>query len=171
MRFTLLLSPFLTPPENCICANVSHSLIESMLFREYCVLRGPQTSRFMIPASCSGGGGAVGRPKAKQNGDEKTTSEKLVRLTSFFAKNLEKCRKLAPKLSNGLRNDVKMSPESGFSRFGGHLHFERPYKGLARNSCLRGVQVDTEACEKLAQKRALKKTTQMRARISFFRKS
>jgi hypothetical protein len=52
--------------------------------------------------------GAVGRPKAKQNGYEKTTSEKLFRLTSFSATNLEKCRKLAPKLSKGLPNDVKM---------------------------------------------------------------
>ena len=77
----------------------------------------------------------------------------------------------APKLSNGLRNDVKMLPETGFSRFGGHLHFERPYYGLGYISSLRGVKVDMEACEKLAQKRALKKTTQMRARTSFFKKS
>jgi hypothetical protein len=50
----------------------------------------------------------MGRPKAKQNGHEKTTSEKLLRLTSFSAINLEKCKKLAPKLSKGLPNDVKM---------------------------------------------------------------
>jgi hypothetical protein len=113
----------------------------------------------------------VGRPKAKQNVHEKTTSEKLFRLTSFSATNLEKCRKLAPKLSKGLPNDVKMSPETGFSCFGGHLHFERPYTVLGHISSLRGVKVATEACEKLAQKRALKKTSQMRARISFFEKS
>jgi len=64
-----------------------------------------------------------------------------------------------------------MSSETGFFRFGGHLHFARPYKGLAHNSFLRGVKVDTEAFEKLAQKKTLEKTTQIRARISFFRKS
>jgi hypothetical protein len=53
-------------------------------------------------------GSAMGRPKAKQNKHEKTTSEKLLRLTSFSAINLEKCKKLAPKLSKGLPNDVKM---------------------------------------------------------------
>ena len=106
-----------------------------------------------------------------ENVHEKPTSEKLFRLTSFFAKNMEKCRNVAPKLSNVLPNDVKMSLETGFSRFGGHLHFERPYKGLAHNSCLRGVKVDTEAYEKPWQRRALKKTTQIRARITFFRKS
>ena len=88
----------------------------------------------------------------------------------FSAKNMEKCRKFAPKPPKGLPNDVKMLPETELLRFGGHLHFERPYEGLAHNSCLRGVKVDTEAFEKPSQKRALKKTTQMHARISFFRK-
>ena len=111
------------------------------------------------------------RPKAKQNGHEKTTSEKLLRLTFLFAKNLEKCRQLAPKLSQGLPNDVKMSPETGFSRFGGHLHFERPYMVLRHISSLRGVKVATAACENLAPKRDLKKTTQMRAQIRFLGKS
>jgi hypothetical protein len=54
------------------------------------------------------GGGAMGRPKAKQNKHEKTTSEKLLRLTFLSAKNLRKCGKLAPKLSKTLPNDVKM---------------------------------------------------------------
>jgi hypothetical protein len=90
----------------------------------WCFARSPEgeVSCYRVPVL--GGGGAVGRPKAKQNGHEKTTSEKLFLLTSFSAKNLEKCRKLAPKLSKGLPNDVKMSPETGFSCFGGHLHFE-----------------------------------------------
>ena len=83
-----------------------------------------------------------------ENVYEKTTSEKLLRVTSFSAKNIEKCRKFAPKPPKGLPNDVKMSPETGLFRFGGHLHFERPYEGLAYNSCLRGVKVDTEAFEK-----------------------
>ena len=160
MRFTLPFFPFLTAPESGICANVSHSLTESMLFRECGVLRGPQSV-----ASCSRppvrgwGGGAMRRPKAKQNGHEKTTSEKLVRLTSFSAKHLKKCRKLTLKLSKWLPNDVKMSPESGFSCFGGHLHFERAYEDLDHNSYLRGVKVVTEPWEKLVQKSALKKTT------------
>ena len=101
---------------------------------------------------CSVRSPEVQRPKAIKNGHEKTTSEKLFRLTSFSATNLEKCRKLAPKLSKGLPNDVKMSPETGFSCFGGHLHFERPYKVLAHNSCLQGVKVDTEVRKTSAEK-------------------
>ena len=168
----LTLFPFLTAPESGSCANVSHSLTESMLFRECGVLRGPQRSPPCAADLLFGEVGcAVRWHKAKHNAHEKTTSEKLFRLTSFSAKNLEKCRKPAPKLSKGFPNDVKMSPETGFSCFGGHLHFERPYTALAHISSLRGVKVATEACEKLAQKRALKKTFQMRAWISFFKKS
>jgi len=69
----------------------------------------------------------MGRLKAKQKTHAKTTSEKLLRLTFFSAKNQDEGRKLAPKLSNGLPNDVKMSPETEFFRFSGHLDFERPY--------------------------------------------
>ena len=101
----------------------------------------------------------------------KTTLEKVLRVTSFSKHKLEKSRKHAPKPPKGLPNDVKMSSETGLFRFGGPLHFERPYNGLAHNSFLRGVKVDTEAFEKPSQKRALKKTIQIRARISFFMKT
>ena len=113
----------------------------------------------------------MGRPKAKQTTYEKTTSEKLFRLTSFSAKKWKSAENLRQSSKKGLPNDVKMSPETEFFRFWGHLHFERQYHGLSHISSLRGVKVATEACEKLAQKRALKKTSQMRARISFFEKS
>ena len=116
-------------------------------------------------------GRAMGRPKAKQNTHEKTTSEKLFRLTFFSAKNQDEGRKLAPKLSNGLPNNVKMSPGTGFSNFGGHLHFERPYTVLGHISCLRSVKVATEAREILSQNRALKKISQMLARIRFLEKN
>ena len=46
----------------------------------------------------------MGRLKAKQKTHAKTTSEKLLRLTFFSAKNQDEGRKLAPKLSNGLPN-------------------------------------------------------------------
>ena len=155
-----------------MCAKVYHSHTESMLFPECGVLREPHSQVPVPPTSCSGrGGGQLRRSKAKAKVDEKPTSEKLFRLTSFPARNLEKCRKFVPKPPKGLPDDVKLSSETGLFRFGGHLHFKRPYKGLAHNSCLRGVKADTEAFEKPSQKRALKKTTQIRARISFFRKS
>jgi len=80
-----------------------------MFFRECGVLPARQRYRPRAADLLFGqGGDAMGRPKAKQNKHEKTTSEKLLRLTFFSAINLEKCKKLAPKLSKGLPNDVKM---------------------------------------------------------------
>ena len=74
-----------------------------------------------------------------------------------MGKNLEKYRKHAPKTPKGLPNDIKICPGTGLFHFWVHLHFERPYGRLARNSCLRGVKVDTETFEKPSQQTTLKK--------------
>ena len=77
-------------------------------------------------------------------------------------------------MPKGLQNAFKIVVWGfipSFSEIGRNLRFERPYVGLALNSKLRGVKADTEAFEKPSQHRALKKTTKIRARISFFRKS
>ena len=97
----LTLFPFLTAPESGICANVSHSLTESMLFRECGVLRGPQRVSSLCRRLPFLGGRLPLRATSEGKRARKNSFGKVVPLDVFFCRKSGKVQKTCAKALKG----------------------------------------------------------------------